>query len=153
MKIIGIIISISFGVIFCAIFGYVTKAANESKGYKGGFWLGAILQPIGLLIVAFKKDLPNAKPNAFRPYPVVNVLKKYHYPAVSPLVEPIDILKGEIHAEAEATKVNLVWYIIHGLFMIFWYGVVLGIYLWYCLFYTIRWILKYRSNKSGSDNV
>lgn len=143
-----VLISLATGIIFAVISGYLTKAINESKGYSGGFLLGMLLPWLGILIVASKKEQPNAKANAFRAVPVQDVLKKYHYPFVSPQVEPIDILKGNINAEAEAATVNITFLLIHGLFMLFWYSVVLGIYLWYIMGYTIYWLFKSRSFNS-----
>ena len=42
------------GVVGCFIWGFVTKAVNENKGYDGGFWLGFFLGLIGLIIVLCK---------------------------------------------------------------------------------------------------
>lgn len=132
-------------IIFCVFCGYITKAINESKGYTGGFWLGLLLQPIGILIVAYKKELPNAKANAFRAVPVQKVLKKFRYPFAPPQFEPIAMLKGEINTEAKAAGLNLTFMLIHGLFMLGWYSVILGAYLWYIMGYAVYWMFKFQS--------
>lgn len=144
----GAIIMLAICIVSCAFCGYVTKAINESKGYSGGFWLGAILQALGILIVVFKKELPNAKENAYRAYPLQKVFEKCHYPFVSPKFEPIAILKGSIRAEAEAAGLNLTFLLIHGVFMLGWYSVILGAYLWYIMGYTIYWLFKYNKKQS-----
>ena len=108
-----VIFLLVFAIIRAAFCGYTTKIINESKGYSGGFWMGALLTELGILIAVFKKELPDAPPNSYRAVPVVKILKKYHYPFVPPQVEPIDILKGNIYAEGEAAKVNLTFYLIN----------------------------------------
>ncbi len=140
-----VIIVLAICIIFCVFCGYVTKAINESKGYSGGFLLGLLLQPIGILIVASKKEQPNAKDNAFRAVLLQNVFKKFRYPFAPPQFEPIAMLKGEINTEAKAAGVNLTFMLIHGLFMLCWYSVILGAYLWYLMGYTIYWLFKSRS--------
>lgn len=147
MRIIFIIAFVIIRVLFC---GYTTKTINESKGYTGGFWMGVLLVELGILIAVFKKELPDAPPNSYRVVPVVDVLKKYHYPFVSPQVEPIDILKGNIYAEAEAGKANIVFFLIHSIFLLLWYGTILGAYLWYIMGYTIYWFFKYKLFKKGT---
>ena len=147
MRVVFLLVFVIIRALFC---GYTTKTINESKGYSGGFLMGVLLVELGILIAAFKKELPTAKPNSFRAASPVIILKKYHYPLVSPQVEPIDILKGNIYAEAEAAKVNLTFWLIHGLFMLFWYSAVLGAYLWYLIGYTIYWLIKYRILKSDA---
>ena len=149
-----LIISLIVMSLLAALFGYLTKAVNESKGYKGGFWLGfwptfliPLFPGIGVLIISCKKEQPNAKPNAFRAVPIQNVFKKYHYPFVSPQVEPIDILKGNIHAEGEAAATNITFLLIHGIFMLCWYALIFGIYFYYLFGYTIYWLFKYRPLK------
>ena len=59
-------------------------------------------------------------------------------------------IKGNIYAEGEAAKVNLTFWLIHGLFMLFWYSVILGAYLWYLIGYTIYWMFKYKIFKKGT---
>lgn len=141
MHIVFLLVFVVIRVLFC---GYTTKVINESKGYSGGFLMGILLAELGILIAAFKKEQPNTPPNSYRIVPVLNVLKKYHYPFVSPQVEPIDILKGNIYAEGEAAKFNLVFLLFHGFFMLGWYGAILGAYLWYLIGYTIYWLFKYK---------
>lgn len=153
----GAIISLAICIILCIIFcvfcGYITKAINESKGYTGGFWLGLLLQPIGILIVAYKKEQPNAKANAFRVVPVQKVLKKFRYPFAPPQFEPIAMLKGEIDAEAKAAGLNLTFMLIHGVFMLGWYSVILGAYLWYIMGYAVYWLFKSQSLKKIVDDA
>lgn len=148
--IISLLFLLLFVIIRAAFCGYTTKTINESKGYTGGFWMGVLLAELGILIAVFKKELPDAPPNSYRVVSVVKVLKKFHYPFVSPQVEPIDILKGNIYAEGEAAKVNLVFWLIHGMFMLAWYSVILGAYLWYIIGYTIYWLFKYKLFKKGT---
>lgn len=38
------------------IFGAITKAINEKKGYEGGFWWGFFLGVIGIIVVAVRPD-------------------------------------------------------------------------------------------------
>lgn len=152
-SIISLAILIILCIIFCVFCGYITKAINESKGYTGGFWLGLLLQPIGILIVAYKKEQPNAKANAFRAVPVQKVLKKFRYPFAPPQFEPIAMLKGEIDAEAKAAGLNLTFMLIHGLFMLCWYSVILGAYIWYIMGYAVYWMFKSQSLKKIVDDA
>lgn len=152
-SIISLAICIILCIIFCVFCGYITKAINESKGYTGGFWLGLLLQPIGILIVAYKKEQPNAKANAFRAVPVQKVLKKFRYPFAPPQFEPIAMLKGEIDAEAKAAGLNLTFMLIHGVFMLGWYSVILGAYLWYIMGYAVYWLFKSQSLKEIVDDA
>lgn len=43
--------------VFAFIFGGITKAINESKGYAGGFAWGFWLGIIGILVVAFRRPV------------------------------------------------------------------------------------------------
>ena len=40
--------------IVAVIFGFVTKAINNSRGREGGFWWGFFLGIIGIIIVAVR---------------------------------------------------------------------------------------------------
>lgn len=140
----AIIICLILLVALMAFWGYMSKTINESKGYSGGFWYGALLSWIGVMIVAFRKDLPNADPKGFKAVPVQNVMKKYRYPFGGPPIwfEPIDILKDSAGAKAEAGKYNLAVLLIFSAPKLLWYSVVLGLYFWYLMGYTIRWMFS-----------
>lgn len=153
----GAIISLAICIILCIIFcvfcGYITEAINESKGYTGGFWLGLLLQPIGILIVSQKAEQPNAKENAFKAVLLQNVFKKCRYPFAPLQFEPIAMLKGEINTEAKAAGLNLTFMLIHGVFMLGWYSVILGAYIWYIMGYAVYWLFKSRSLKKIVDDA
>lgn len=142
------IFAIAFLIIHAAFCGYITKLINESKGYQGGFLLGILLAEIGILVVAFKKVLPDAPPNSYKAVPLQNVLKKFHYPFKRVEVETVGPFKGSIGAESEAASYNLTFLLIHGVFMLCWYSIVISIYIYYIFGYTIYWLFKYRLFKS-----
>ena len=52
----SIYIAILIGLLVCLICGYVTKAIYKAKGYgkdyNGGFWLGFLLDVVGIIIAA-----------------------------------------------------------------------------------------------------
>ncbi len=152
-SIISLAICIILCIIFCVFCGYITKAINESKGYTGGFWLGLLLQPLGILIVSQKAEQPNAKEYAFKAVLLQNVFKKYRYPFAPPQFEPIAMLKGEINTEAKAAGLNLTFMLIHGVFMLGWYSVILGAYLWYIMGYSVYWLFKSQSLKKIVDDA
>lgn len=147
------IFAIAFIIIHAIFCGYTAKLINESKGYQGGFLLGLLLTELGILIVAFKKALPDAPPSSYKAVPLQNVLKKFHYPFKKVEVETVGPFKGSIGAESEAASYNLTFLLIHGIFMLCWYCTLLGIYLYYILGYTIYWLFKYRLFKNGRAGV
>lgn len=51
-------ISFIVGIVVSCIFGAITKAINEGKGYYGGFAWGFWLGWIGILVVALKQPIP-----------------------------------------------------------------------------------------------
>ena len=51
-------ISFIVGIIVSCIFGAITKAINEGKGYYGGFAWGFWLGWIGILVVSLKQSAP-----------------------------------------------------------------------------------------------
>ena len=147
------IFAIAFLIIHAIFCGYTAKLINESKGYQGGFLLGLLLTELGILIVAFKKALPDAPPSSYKAVPLQNVLKKFHYPFKKVEVETVGPFKGSIGAESEAASYNLTFLLIHGIFMLCWYCTLLGIYLYYILGYTIYWLIKYRLLKNGTSGL
>ena len=60
----------------------------------------------------------------FKPYSLLNTFKKFHYPFMPISFEPIDPLKGNIDAEAEAASMSCSFLMLHGIFMLCWYCIV-----------------------------
>ena len=153
MRIILLLLLLVFCIIRILFCGYATKSINESKGYSGGFLMGVLLAELGVIIAAQKIEQPDAELNAYRAVLLKDVLKKHHYPFSSPQVEPIDDPDADLEEEAEIAKVNISFYIIHGLFMLLWYCVIIGAYLWYLIGYTIYWIFKFKLLKKGTEGI
>ena len=51
--------------VYFIMFGLITKYVAESKGYEGGFWWGALLGIIGLLVVGFRPDKKQSNTDAY----------------------------------------------------------------------------------------
>ena len=54
-----IFIGLIIGMIEAVVFGLITQAINEKKGYDGGFWWGFFLGVIGIIVVAMKEPYYN----------------------------------------------------------------------------------------------
>lgn len=50
-----IFICLIAGLIEAVIFGLISQAINEKRGYEGGFWWGFFLGVIGIIVVALKE--------------------------------------------------------------------------------------------------
>lgn len=49
-------------IVWCVIWGFVTKSINENKGYEGGFLWGFFLGIIGVIVVACKSECRTESP-------------------------------------------------------------------------------------------
>lgn len=78
----------------------------------------------------------------FKPYSIGKALKKFRYPFSPVKVETKEQFKGDIEAESEAASYNLTFLLLHGLFMLMWYCLVLGAWFYYFIGYVIYWFIS-----------
>lgn len=77
----------------------------------------------------------------FKPYSLIDAFKKFHYPFLPVSFEPIDPLKGNMDAEAEAASMSCTFLMLHGIFMLCWYCIVFACWFYYFIGYFIYWLI------------
>lgn len=93
------------------------------------------------------------KTKEFKPYSLMSACKKFRYPFSPAQVETTSAFKGNIDAEATAASYNLTFLLIHGIFWLCWYCLVLGCYCYYFIGYTIWWgVSTIIENSKNSNN-
>jgi hypothetical protein len=60
-------IYMGIGILVCGTFGIISMVINMNKGYKGGFWWGALLGILGIIVVAAKPSKKSGQSTVINP--------------------------------------------------------------------------------------
>ncbi len=84
----------------------------------------------------------------FKPFSIKKTFAKFRYPFIGDK-NPVNniefqpkysyINENDVDYQAEVASTKLTLYLVHGLFILLWYSMVIGCYCWYFLGYCVYW--------------